>query len=169
MTRYVPKTVREYGRVYLAECLAQHGWQCFIARRSPNEDEVIAGIPANAVVAGNAVAGSTAVGDDADVDAGAAREVRIKFHSQENRQAIRFYDADTLDWNWQCLVITTGTLDDAPVTYLLLREDVQAADRLESEFGGALWLQPDAFADADFREAWHKLAAAPYDLAPTPV
>ena len=150
MTRYVPKTVREYGRIYLAKCLAQHGWQCFIARRSPNEDEVIAGIPAG----------------DADVDAGAAREVRIKFHSQESRQAIRFYDADTLDWDWQCLVITTGTLDDAPVTYLLLREDVQAADRLESEFGGALWLQPDAFAAADFREAWHKLAAAPYDLAP---
>lgn len=154
MTRYVPKTVREYGRIYLAECLAQHGWQCFIARRSPNEDEVIAGIPA----------GDTAV---AGADAGAAREVRIKFHSQENRQAVRFYNADTLDWDWQCLVITTGTLDDAPVTYLLLREDVQAADRLESEFGGALWLQPDAFADADFREAWHKLAAAPYDLAPT--
>ena len=148
MTRYVPKTVRECGRIYLAECLARHGWQCFIARRSPNEDEVIAG--------------NTAGGDGV----GAAREVRIKFHSQENRQAIRFYDADTLDWNWQCLVITTGTLDDAPVTYLLLREDVQAADRLESEFGGALWLQPDAFADADFREAWHKLAAAPYDLAP---
>ena len=166
MTRYVPKTVREYGRIYLAECLARQGWQCFIARRSPNEDEVIAGIPVGDVVAvGSAVADSTAVGSDA----GAAREVRIKFHSQESRQAIRFYDADTLDWDWQCLVITTGTLDDAPVTYLLLREDVQAADRLESEFGGALWLQPDAFAAADFREAWHKLAAAPYDLAPTPV
>ena len=153
MTRYVPKTVREYGRIYLAECLARHGWQCFIARRSPNEDEVIAGISD----------GDSAAG----VDGGGAREVRIKFHSQEHRQAVRFYNADTLDWDWQCLVITTGTLDDAPVTYLLLREDVQAADRLESEFGGALWLQPDAFADADFREAWHKLAAAPYDLAPT--
>ena len=45
MPRYVPKTVREYGRIYLAERLAEHGWQCFIARRSPNEDEVIAGIP----------------------------------------------------------------------------------------------------------------------------
>ena len=161
MTRYVPKTVREYGRIYLAECLARHGWQCFIARRSPNEDEVIAGIPAGDAAA----AGSTAVGDEV----GAAREVRIKFHSQENRQAIRFYDADTLDWGWQCLVITTGTLDAAPVTYLLLREDVQAADRLESEFGGALWLQPDAFADADFREAWHKLSVAPYDLPSPPV
>ena len=158
MTRYVPKTVREYGRIYLAECLARHGWQCFIARRSPNEDEVIAGIPAGIPDGDSAVAGAVA---------GAAREVRIKFHSQESRQAVRFYNADTLDWDWQCLVITTGTLDDAPVTYLLLREDVQAADRLESEFGGALWLQPDAFADADFREAWHKLADAPYDLAPT--
>ena len=159
MTRYVPKTVREYGRIYLAECLAQHGWQCFIARRSPNEDEVIAGIPAGDTVA---------AGDDAvAAGAGAAREVRIKFHSQESRQSVRFYNADTLDWDWQCLVITTGTLDDAPVTYLLLREDVQAADRLEAEFGGALWLQPDAFADADFREAWHKLDAAPYDTAPT--
>lgn len=167
MTRYVPKTVREYGRIYLAECLARQGWQCFIARRSPNEDEVIAGIPAGDAVAGDAVAGDVAVG--VNNDAGAAREVRVKFHAQENRQAIRFYDADTLDWDWQCLVITTGTLDDAPVTYLLLREDVQAANRLESEFGGALWLQPDVFADADFREAWHKLAAAPYDLALTPV
>ena len=161
MTRYVPKTVREYGRIYLAECLARHGWQCFIARRSPNEDEVIAGIPAG-ITDGDSGAGVAAGAVD-----GAAREVRIKFHSQESRQAVRFYNADTLDWDWQCLVITTGTLDDAPVTYLLLREDVQASDRLESEFGGALWLQPDAFADADFREAWHKLAAAPYDLAPT--
>ena len=43
MVRYVPKTVREYGRIHLAERLAEHGWECFIARRSPNEDEVIAG------------------------------------------------------------------------------------------------------------------------------
>ena len=163
MTRYVPKTVREYGRIYLAECLARHGWQCFIARRSPNEDEVIAGIPAGIPDS------DSGAGADVGAVAGAAREVRIKFHSQENRQAVRFYNAATLDWEWQCLVITTGTLDDTPVTYLLLREDVQAADRLESEFGGALWLQPDAFADADFREAWHKLAAAPYELAPTPL
>lgn len=158
MPRYIPKTVREYGRVYLAECLARHGWQCFIARRSPNEDEVIAGIPA----------GGSDGGDGGSNDGAAAgpREIRIKFHSQENRQAIRFYDADTLDWAWQCLVITTGMLDETPVTYLLLREDVQAADRLEAEFGGALWLQPDAFADAAFREAWHKLASVPYDIAP---
>lgn len=92
MPRYIPKTVREYGRIYLAECLAQHGWQCFIARRSPNEDEVIAGIPAVSSDGGD--------GGSNDGTAG-AREVRIKFHSQENRQAIRFYDADTLDWAWQ--------------------------------------------------------------------
>ena len=75
MPRYVPKTVREYGRVYLAEQLAQHGWQCFVARRSPNEDEVIAAVPAD------------------------GREVRLKFHSQEHSQAIRFYNLSTLDWD----------------------------------------------------------------------
>lgn len=155
MPRYLPRTVREYGRIYLAECLAQHGWQCFIARRSPNEDEVIAGIPAGGDGDGSGYAGP-----------GAAREIRIKFHSQENRQAIRFYNADTLDWAWQCLVITTRTLDETPVTYLLLRADVQAADRLEAEFGGALWLHPEAFAEAAFREAWHKLASVPCDTAP---
>ena len=133
MPRYVPKTVREYGRIYLAERLAEHGWQCFIARRSPNEDEVIAGIPEQ------------------------AKEVRLKFHSQERRQAVRFYDADGLDWDWQYLVISTEILADLPVTYLLSRDDVREDGRLDEEFGGALWLQPEAFSEATFREAWHKL------------
>ena len=136
MPRYVPKTVREYGRVHLAERLAEHGWQCFIARRSPNEDEVIAGLPEQNL------------------------EVRLKFHSQETSQAVRFYNPETLDWDWQCLVITTHVLDDAPVTYLLSRADVRGEGRLESDdldsaIGG--WLQPDAFSANDFREAWHKL------------
>ena len=133
MPRYVPKTVREYGRVHLAQRLAEHGWRCFIARRSPNEDEVIAGIP------------------ERDL------EVRLKFHSQETGQAVRFYNSETLDWDWQCLVITTHVLGDVPVTYLLSRADVQGDSRLDEEFGGALWLQPEVFTDADFREAWHKL------------
>lgn len=134
MARYVPKTVREYGRIHLAERLVDHGWQCFIARRSPNEDEVIAGIPE------------------------VGREVRLKFHSQESSQAIRFYDVGTLDWAWQCLVITTYALATTPVTYLLLRGDVQAEGLLEEEFEGALWLQPNAFCVAGFQEAWDKLA-----------
>lgn len=133
MVRYVPKTVRERGRVHLAERLAAHGWQCFIARRSPNEDEVIAGRP------------------EQDI------EVRLKFHSQESSQAVRFYNADTLDWDWEYLVITTYILEDTPVTYLLSRADVSADGRMDDEFGGALWLQPEVFTDADFREAWHKL------------
>ena len=133
MVRYVPKTVRERGRVHLAERLAAHGWQCFIARRSPNEDEVIAGRP------------------EQDI------EVRLKFHSQENSQAVRFYNADTLDWDWEYLVITTYILEDTPVTYLLSRADVSVDGRMDEEFGGALWLQPEVFTDADFREAWHKL------------
>ena len=133
MARYVPKTVREYGRIHLAERLAAHGWQCFIARRSPNEDEVIAGRP------------------EQDI------EVRLKFHSQENSQAVRFYNADTLDWDWECLVITTCILEDTPVTYLLSRNDVGVDGRMDDEFGGALWLQPEVFTDADFREAWYKL------------
>ena len=83
MVRYVPKTVREYGRIHLAERLGEHGWQCFIARRSPNEDEVIAGRP------------------EQDI------EIRLKFHSQESSQAVRFYNADTLDWEWEYLVIAT--------------------------------------------------------------
>ncbi len=135
MPRYVPKTVREYGRVYLAEQLAQHGWQCFVARRSPNEDEVIAAVPAD------------------------GREVRLKFHSQEHSQAIRFYNLSTLDWDWECLVIATFVLGDAPTTYLLLRDDVAADGRLEEEFEGALWLQPGEFSADGFKEAWHKLAA----------
>ena len=135
MPRYIPKTVREYGRIHLAERLAAHGWQCFIARRSPNEDEAIAGMP------------------EQDV------EVRLKFHSQESSQAVRFYDLDTLDWDWECLVITTHVLEDTPVTYLLSRSDVHDEGRLEEEFEGALWLQPDAFSADEFREAWHKLAA----------
>ena len=134
MARYVPKTVREYGRIHLAERLAAHGWQCFIARRSPNEDEVIAGIPERGV------------------------EIRLKFHSQENSQAVRFYDADTLDWDWQCLVITTYILAETPVTYLMSRADVGVDGRLDDEFGGALWLQPDVFSGDEFREAWGKLA-----------
>ena len=133
MVRYVPKTVRERGRVHLAERLAAHGWQCFIARRSPNEDEVIAGRP------------------EQDI------EVRLKFHSQESSQAVRFYNADTLDWDWEYLVITTYILEDTPVTYLLSRADVSVDGRMDDEFGGALWLQPEVFTDADFREAWHKL------------
>ena len=133
MPRYIPKTVREYGRIYLAQCLAEHGWQCFIARRSPNEDEAIAGIPE------------------------ANREVRLKFHSQEGSQAIRFYNEQTLDWDWQYLVITTHVLAETPVTYLLSRADVHGDGRLEEELEGALWLQPQAFSDAEFREAWHKL------------
>ena len=133
MVRYVPKTVRERGRVHLAERLAAHGWQCFIARRSPNEDEVIAGRP------------------EQDI------EVRLKFHSQENSQAVRFYNADTLDWDWEYLVITTYILEDTPVSYLLSRADVSVDGRMDDEFGGALWLQPEVFTDADFREAWYKL------------
>ena len=133
MPRYVPKTVREYGRIYLAERLAAHGWQCFIARRSPNEDEVIAGVPER------------------------QREVRLKFHSQERQQAVRFYDVEGLDWAWHCLVISTYILDGAPVTYLLSREDVRGAGRLQEEYGGAYWLSPAVFAAAEFREAWHKL------------
>ena len=129
----MPKTVREYGRIYLAGRLAEHGWQCFIARRSPNEDEVIAGIPEQ------------------------AREVRLKFHSQEHSQAVRFYDADGLDWDWEYLVISTEILADLPVTYLLSRDDVREDGRLDEEFGGALWLQPEAFSETAFREAWHKL------------
>ena len=133
MPRYVPKTVREYGRIHLAERLAAHGWQCFIARRSPNEDEVIAGRP------------------EQDV------EVRLKFHSQENSQAVRFYDFDTLDWDWQYLVITTFILDQAPVTYLMSRADVSVDGRMDDEFGGALWLQAEVFSADEFREAWYKL------------
>ena len=133
MPRYVPKTVREYGRIHLAERLGEHGWQCFIARRSPNEDEVIAGMPERGV------------------------EIRLKFHSQENSQAVRFYNADTLDWDWQYLVITTYILAETPVTYLMSRADVCGDGRLDDEFGGALWLQPEVFTDADFREAWYKL------------
>ena len=133
MVHYVPKTVRERGRVHLAERLGEHGWQCFIARRSPNEDEVIAGRP------------------EQDV------EVRLKFHSQEGSQAVRFHNADTLDWDWECLVITTHILEETPVTYLLSRADVGVDGRLDDEFGGALWLQSDAFATDEFREAWHKL------------
>ena len=138
MARYVPKTVREYGRIHLAERLAAHGWECFIARRSPNEDEVIAGMPANEV------------------------ELRLKFHAQESSQAVRFYNPDTLDWDWQYLVITTHILEEIPVTYLLSRADVQGEGRLEEDFGGSArggWLQPDAFSEAAFREAWHKLDA----------
>lgn len=133
MARYVPKTVREYGRIHLAERLAAHGWQCFIARRSPNEDEVIAGRP------------------ERDI------EVRLKFHSQENSQAVRFYDFDTLDWDWEYLVITTGILDRTPVTYLMSRADVSVDGRMDDEFGGALWLQAETFSADEFREAWHKL------------
>jgi hypothetical protein len=133
MAHYVPKTVREYGRTHLAERLGEHGWQCFIARRSPNEDEVIAGVPEQ------------------------DREIRLKFHSQESSQAVRFYDVGTLDWDWQYLVITTYILAETPVTYLLSRADVHGEGRLEEEFEGALWLQPDAFSDATFREAWYKL------------
>ena len=133
MPRYVPKTVREYGRIHLAERLAAHGWQCFIARRSPNEDEVIAGRP------------------EQDV------EVRLKFHSQEHSQAVRFYDFDTLDWDWQYLVITTCILDQAPVTYLMSRADVSVDGRMDDEFGGALWLQAEVFSADEFREAWYKL------------
>lgn len=133
MARYVPKTVREYGRIHLAERLAAHGWQCFIARRSPNEDEVIAGRP------------------EQDI------EVRLKFHSQENSQAVRFYDFDTLDWDWQYLVITTYILDQAPVTYLMSRADVSVDGRMDDEFGGALWLQAEVFSADEFREAWYKL------------
>lgn len=133
MPRYVPKTVREYGRIHLAERLAAHGWQCFIARRSPNEDEVIAGRP------------------EQDV------EVRLKFHSQENSQAVRFYDFDTLDWDWQYLVITTYILEQAPVTYLMSRADVSVDGRMDDEFGGALWLQAEVFSADEFREAWYKL------------
>ena len=135
MPRYVPKTVREYGRIYLAERLAEQGWQCFIARRSPNEDEVIAGRPEQ------------------------GREIRLKFHSQEHRQAVRFYDVAGLDWNWEYLVISTYILDETPVTYLLSQDDVRTEGRLEEEFNGALWLQPEAFSEDEFREAWHKLAA----------
>lgn len=135
MTRYVPKTVREYGRIHLAERLAAHGWQCFIARRSPNEDEVIAGRP------------------EQDI------EVRLKFHSQENSQAVRFYNSDTLDWDWECLVITTYILEDTPVTYLLSRDDVSDG-QLDDEFGGALWLQAETFSTDRFREAWGKLDGA---------
>ena len=133
MPRYVPKTVREYGRIHLAERLAAHGWQCFIARRSPNEDEVIAGRP------------------EQDV------EVRLKFHSQENSQAVRFYDFDTLDWDWQYLVITTYILEQVPVTYLMSRADVSVDGRMDDEFGGALWLQAEVFSADEFREAWYKL------------
>ena len=133
MARYVPKTVREYGRIHLAERLGEHGWQCFIARRSPNEDEVIAGRP------------------EQDI------EIRLKFHSQESSQAVRFYDGDTLDWNWEYLVITTYILAETPVTYLLSRADVSVDGRMDDEFGGALWLQPDAFSADEFREAWGKL------------
>ncbi len=136
MVRYVPKTVRERGRVHLAERLAEHGWQCFIARRSPNEDEVIAGRPEQGM------------------------EVRLKFHSQESSQAVRFYNSDTLDWDWEYLVITTYILEETPVTYLLSRSDVSVDGRMDDEFGGALWLQPEVFTDADFREAWHKLDGA---------
>jgi hypothetical protein len=136
MPRYIPKSVREYGRIHLEQRLSEHGWQCFIARRSPNEDEVIAGIPAD------------------------GREVRLKFHSQESNQAVRFYDSMTLDWDWHCLVITTYTLEDSPVTYLLSRADVQVEGLLEEEFGGSLWLQPEVFGTDNFAEAWHKLAAA---------
>ena len=132
MPRYVPKTVREYGRVHLAQRLAEHGWQCFIARRSPNEDEVIAGIPERNL------------------------EVRLKFHSQETSQAVRFYNINTLDWDWEYLVITTYILEETPVTYLLSRDDVSDGC-LGDEFGGALWLQPETFSEAGFREAWHKL------------
>ena len=135
MVRYVPKTVREYGRIHLAERLDEHGWQCFIARRSPNEDEVIAGRPEQ-----NA-------------------EVRLKFHSQESSQAVRFYNADTLDWEWEYLVITTHILEETPITYLMSRADVSVDGRMDDEFGGALWLQPEAFSADEFREAWSKLAA----------
>ena len=133
MPRYVPRTVREYGRIYLAQRLAEHGWQCFIARRSPNEDEAIAGIPEP------------------------QREVRLKFHAQERCQAVRFYDRANLDWAWDYLVISAGILDAAPVTYILSPDEVRAPGRLEEEYDGALWLQPAAFTADDFREAWHKL------------
>ena len=133
MVRYVPKTVREYGRIHLAERLAEHGWECFIARRSPNEDEVIAGKPEQGL------------------------EVRLKFHSQETSQAVRFHNADTLDWDWEYLVITTYVLEETRVTFVMSSDDVLADGRLDDEFGGALWLQSDAFATDEFREAWDKL------------
>ena len=136
MIRYLPKTVREYGRIHLAERLMEQGWECFIARRSPNEDEVVVRLP-----------------DE-------NREVRLKFHAQESSQSVRFYNAGTLDWDWQCLVITTRVLQGSPDTYLLLRTDVQAEGALEQEFDGALWLEPRVFCADGFRNAWYKLRTA---------
>ena len=149
MTRYVPKTVREYGRIHLAERLAEYGWQCFIARRSPNEDEVIAGIPEQ------------------------SREVRLKFHSQEHHQAVRFYDADGLDWDWEYLVISTEILADLPVTYLLSRNDVRDQGRLEEEFGSpvaaARRLLRDAIPGSVAQAGWLVPPQTPSPPAPGPL
>ena len=54
-------------------------------------------------------------------------------------------------------MITTYVLEETRVTFVMSRDDVLADGRLDDEFGGALWLQSDAFATDEFREAWDKL------------
>jgi hypothetical protein len=65
-------------------------------------------------------------------------------------------DALRSDW-W---VITMGANSDAPVCFILHREEVQQLASQDAN-GGAFWLNPPAYDRAEFREAWHRMGPVP--------
>ena len=134
MVRYVPKTVRERGRVHLAERLAEHGWQCFIARRSPNEDR----------------------GDRRSSRAGHGSAAQVSLPGEQPGSAF-------LQLRHAGLAVGISGHHhvhppEAPVTYLLSRNDVSSG-QLDDEFGGRVVAASGDVFRRPVPEAWHKLGA----------
>lgn len=57
------------------------------------------------------------------------------------------------DW-W---IVTTFANSDAPTCYILLLDEVRALSSQDKD-GGKRWLEPKAYDQDEFREAWHRLA-----------
>ncbi len=60
------------------------------------------------------------------------------------------------DW-W---IITVNANADCPICYILSRQEIQQLASQDAN-GGAYWLNPPAYDQDGFREAWHRIKAAP--------
>lgn len=64
---------------------------------------------------------------------------------------------DTLGSAWW--IITVQANSDCPVCFILSRYEVQQLASQDAN-GGAYWLNPQAYDQDEFREAWHRIGSA---------
>ncbi len=68
---------------------------------------------------------------------------------------------DSLRSEWW--IITTHANSDSPICYILTLDEVKQRASQDKN-GGAYWLEPRAYDQEIFREAWGRLAATPENV-----